>query len=148
MKQQLWLCFWAPIGVGVPPPLLFRDGESKKEQSPCSRPYVLVADGKSPSRICVHREPEPLQIRESKPLIPAEGVNASSICVHREPGPLQISGSTNARTLSKKFPSGTPYFACGSQPDILHKRTSRASENTMSPNMVLAFPRQKMFLFF
>ena len=95
IKQQLWLCFWAPIGLGVPPPLLFRDGESKKDQSPCSRPYVLVADGKSPSRICVHREPEPLQIRESKPLIYAEGVNASRICVHRDPAPLQISGSTN-----------------------------------------------------
>ena len=97
VKQQLWLCFSAPIGLGVPPPLLFRDGESKKEQSPCSRPYVLVADGKSPSRICVHREPEPLQILESKPLIHAEGVNASRICVHRDPGPLQISGSTNVR---------------------------------------------------
>ena len=22
VKQQLWLCFWAPIGLGVPPPLL------------------------------------------------------------------------------------------------------------------------------
>ena len=56
---------------------------------------AIHADGKSPSRICVHREPEPLQIRESKPLIHAEGVNASRICVHRDPGPLQISGSTN-----------------------------------------------------
>ena len=53
-----------------------------------------------------------------------------------------------ARTLKKKFPAGTPYFACGSQPDILHKRTSRASENTMSPNVVLAFPPQEVFLFF
>ena len=31
----------------------------------------------------------------NKPLIHAEGVNASRICVHRDPGPLQISGSTN-----------------------------------------------------
>ena len=52
-----------------------------------------------------------------------------------------------ARTLSKKFPTGTPYFACGSQPDILHKRTSRASENTMSPNVVLAFSPKNVFIF-
>ena len=44
-------------------------------------------------------------------------------------------------------PTGTPYFACGSQPDILHKRTSRASENIKSPNMVLAFHPKKCFYF-
>ena len=96
---------------------------------------------------------------------PDPGIQAAYPCRGREriedlcpsrPGPPPDLGiherpssrnSKKARTLNKKFPAGTPYFACGSQPDILHKRTSRASENTMSPNMVLAFPPKKCFYF-
>ena len=96
---------------------------------------------------------------------PDPGIQAAYPCRGREriedlcpsrPGPPPDLGiherpssrnSKEMRTLSKKIPAGTPYFACGSQPDILHKRTSRTSESTMSPNMVLAFPPKKCFYF-
>ena len=95
---------------------------------------------------------------------PDPGIQAAYPCRGREriedlrpsrPGPPPDLGiqrkrkrnSKKTQTLSKKFPAGTPYFACGSQPDIIHKRTSRASENTMSLNMVLAFPPKNVLTF-